>query len=165
VKFQNSCVIGAPSEKLWAFLTAIPEVAGCMPGVEEVKAVEEGKYVGIVTVKVGMVKLRLNGTIAIEFMDAERQTASMRVEAADQRISGMIQGKLTMSLAKLAPAETKLVVDTDLNLFGKIGEFGQPLIKRKADQMMAEFSANVVQKVAGGRGEDVARKGSVLGIA
>ena len=167
MKFQNNCVIGAPSQKLWDYLTVIPNVAMCLPGVEQVNALEDGKFVGIVALKVGMVKLRLTGNITIEFMDGERQAASMRVEAADQRISGMIQGRLTMSLEKLAPEETRLVVDTDLNLFGKIGEFGQPMIKKKADQMMAEFSSNVAQRVGGnvGTAKAVVRPGSVLGLS
>ena len=167
MKFQNSCVIGVPSRKLWDYLTVIPNVAMCMPGVEEVNTLADGKYVGIVALKVGMIKLRLTGNITIELMDGERYTATMRVEAADERISGMIQGRLTMSLENLAPEETKLVVDTDLNLFGKIGEFGQPMIKKKADQMMAQFSSNVAQKVGGnlGAAKAVVRPGSVLGLS
>jgi hypothetical protein len=40
-------------------------------------------------------------------------------------------------------------VQTDLNLLGKIGEFGHGLIKKKGDQMMADFEAAIVSKVGG----------------
>jgi len=117
-------------------------------------------------VKVGMVKLRLSGRITIELMDAERHVASLRVEAADQKISGMIQGTMTMNLESLAPLETRLNVDSDVNLFGKIGEFGQPMIKKKADQMITEFASNVAGMV--GAAPDSSRKttstGSILGL-
>jgi len=165
VKFQNSCVINAPSQKLWSFLIDIPSVARCLPGVEEVNAVEEGKYVGVIAVKVGVIKLRLSGKITVELMDHERHVASMRVEAADQRISGMVQGMLSMNLETLAAGETKLTAETDVNLFGKIGEFGQPMIKKKADQMMTEFSLNVADMVGAGPDRKRMQTGSILGLS
>jgi len=148
MKFENSCVIAVPCAKLWDYLTDIPKVATCLPGVEEVNALEDGKYAGILSLKVGIIKLRMSGKITIDLMDKEHHTAAMSVQASDQRISGMIQGKMTMSLQELGPQETKLTVGTDLNLFGKIGEFGQPIIKKKADQMMGEFAKNVASGAA-----------------
>ncbi|MBI3934377.1 MAG: hypothetical protein HY316_06765 [Acidobacteria bacterium] len=160
-------MLRAPSQKLWGFLTDIPSVARCLPGVEEVNAVEDGKYIGVITVKVGVVKLRLAGKITIEQMDHDRHVASMRVEAADQKISGMIRGTMSMNLESLAPEETNLHVETDVNLFGKIGEFGQPMIKKKADQMMTIFASNVADMV--GVGSDPSRRrppvGSILGLS
>ena len=73
----------------------------------------------------------------------------MSAQAADQRISGLIQARLTMNLQELSSEETRLTVETDVNLFGKIGEFGHAMIKKKADQMMAEFAGQVAARVAG----------------
>ena len=165
MKFQNQCVLGAPSEKLWSFLTDIPSVARCLPGVEDVNADGEGRYVGVITVKVGMVKLRLAGKILIQEMDAERRVASMRVEAADKKINGMVQGTMTMNLESLAPEQTRLSVETDVNLFGKIGEFGQPMIKKKADQMMTEFSNNLAGMVGAAPAATGPQTGSILGLS
>ncbi|HWP84577.1 MAG TPA: SRPBCC family protein [Terriglobia bacterium] len=165
MKFQNSCVLRAPSQKLWAFLTDIPSVARCLPGVEEVSATEQNQYAGVISVKVGVVKLRLAGRITIERMDAESRVASMRVEAADQKVNGMVRGLLTMNLEPLAAEETRLNVETDVNLFGKIGEFGQPMIKKKADQMMTEFAGNVAGMVGAAPAQDRPRTGSILGLS
>ena len=147
--FENICSIGAPCPTLWDFLTDIPKVAGCLPGVEEVNAVSEGKYTGIISMKVGVVKLRLSGKLSVEVMDKERRSAVMVVEAVDQKISGMIQGKLSMRLDEQGPTQTKLTVGTDIVLMGKIGEFGQPVIRKKADQMMEEFANNLATQVGG----------------
>jgi len=148
MKFDNSCVIAAPRSALWEFLTDIPRVASCLPGVEEVNALSENEYSGTLSFKVGIVKLKMSGKISIEVMDKEIHSATMSVKASDHRISGLIQGKMTMSLEDISELETRLNVGTDLNLFGKIGEFGQPIIRKKADQMMGEFAANVAKNVA-----------------
>jgi carbon monoxide dehydrogenase subunit G len=34
-------------------------------------------------------------------------------------------------------------IDTDLAVLGKIGEFGQPIIRKKADALLAEFARNL----------------------
>lgn len=147
MKFENSCVIKAPCSQLWDYLTDIPKVAGCLPGVEEVNSTEPNKYSGSLVVKVGIIKLKMSGKITVDVMDKETHTAAMSVQASDARISGMIHGKLTMKLEELGPQETKLMVGTDIDLMGKIGEFGQPIIRKKADQMMIEFAGNVAKGV------------------
>lgn len=166
MNFTNHCLISVPSKTLWEFLTDIPKVATCLPGVEEVNKQDETHYQGIITQKIGVVKLRLSGKIEIETMDSTARKAVMKVEANDQRISGMIQGKLTMNLEEVSPGETRLIAGSDINLFGKIGEFGQPMIRKKADQMMAEFATNVAQRVGGTAvmQEVPTKPGSMLGI-
>jgi carbon monoxide dehydrogenase subunit G len=54
-----------------------------------------------------------------------------------------------MSLT-LAPGEggTRLLIETDLAVLGKIGEFGQPVIKKKADTLLAEFARNLQSALA-----------------
>jgi carbon monoxide dehydrogenase subunit G len=46
---------------------------------------------------------------------------------------------------QLSPAAggTELLVETGLSILGKIGEFGQPFIKKKADGLMQEFVSNL----------------------
>ena len=44
-----------------------------------------------------------------------------------------------MTLKALSPAQTEFAVETGLTILGKIGEFGQPIIRKKADDMMQQF--------------------------
>ena len=150
MKLENTCVLQLPRQKLWDFLIVIPNVAACLPGVEEVIAIDERNYTGAVLAKVGIVKLRLRGKITVESIDNDRYVACLAMQAADQKISGLIQGKMSLRLDEITERETRLSVETDLNLLGKIGEFGHGLVKKKADQMMAEFEATLVSKVGDG---------------
>jgi len=52
-----------------------------------------------------------------------------------------------MELKELGPKETELVVETDVNILGKIGEFGQPIIRKKADQMLQQFIDNIKRQL------------------
>jgi carbon monoxide dehydrogenase subunit G len=43
--------------------------------------------------------------------------------------------------------ETELRIATDLAVMGRIGEFGQAVIKRKADQLMQDFADCLARQV------------------
>jgi carbon monoxide dehydrogenase subunit G len=60
-----------------------------------------------------------------------------------------VNGKTTMTLKELSPSQSELVVETDVNILGKIGEFGQPIIRKKADSMLKEFVENIKKQLAG----------------
>ena len=66
----------------------------------------------------------------------------MRAEANDRRLGGGIRARMSLTLA---PAEvgTRMRIDTDLAVLGRIGEFGQPVIRKKADTLLGEFAANM----------------------
>ena len=53
-----------------------------------------------------------------------------------------------MELKELSADETELTVETDVNILGKIGEFGQPIIRKKADQMLTKFIDNIKKELA-----------------
>jgi carbon monoxide dehydrogenase subunit G len=142
MKFTQECVIPVERERLWDFLMDVPTVARCVPGVDTIEAVNGSAYKGGLKVQVGPVRLALEGTITVEEQDRQAWRARMRAEANDRRLGGGIRARLSLTLA---PAEvgTHVQVDTDLAVLGKIGEFGQPLIRKKADTLLEEFARNL----------------------
>jgi carbon monoxide dehydrogenase subunit G len=53
-----------------------------------------------------------------------------------------------MNLKEIGASETELMVETDVNILGKIGEFGQPIIRKKADSMLKEFVENIKKQLS-----------------
>jgi len=54
-----------------------------------------------------------------------------------------------MQLVPQDAETTDLVIETETTFMGKLGEFGQPIIRRKADGQMKEFAKNLQAKVGG----------------
>ena len=71
----------------------------------------------------------------------------MRAEAKDRMAAGAVNGKTSMTLKELGANQTELLVETDVNILGKIGEFGQPIIRKKADAMLKEFVENIKKQL------------------
>jgi carbon monoxide dehydrogenase subunit G len=148
VTFTQECVIPAERERLWDFLMDVPAVSRCVPGVEAVEAVNGGgAYRGGLKIQVGPIRLSLEGTITVEEADRSTWQARMRAEANDRRLGGGIRARLRLTLV---PAEsgTRVQIDTDLAVLGKIGEFGQPIIRKKADALLEEFARNLRSALA-----------------
>ena len=145
--FTQECVIPVACERLWDFLMDVPAVGRCVPGVESVEAVDAGAYRGGLKVQIGPIRLSLLGTIIVEEQDRNAWRARMRAEANDRRLGGGIRARMSLALAPDGES-TRLRIETDLAVLGKIGEFGQPIIKKKADTLLGEFVRNIGSALA-----------------
>ena len=145
--FSQECVVPVERERLWSFLMDVPRVARCVPGVEHVEAVDDHLYKGRLGVRIGPIRLSLDGTVAVEEQDPAAWRARMRADANDRRLGGGIRARLSLTLT---PAEdgTRLHIETDLAVLGKIGEFGQPIIRKKADGLLEDFARNLQAALA-----------------
>jgi len=145
--FTQECVIPVERERLWDFMMEVPRVARCVPGVEAVEAMDTGAYRGSLKVQVGPIRLALEGVITVEERDRDAWRARMRAEANDRRLGGGIRARLGLTLVP-DDTGTHLTIDTDLTILGRIGEFGQPIIRKKADALLAEFARNLQSALA-----------------
>ena len=148
MKFSQSAIIPSAREPLWDFLMDVPRVAKSLPGVESVEKLDDTTYQGTLKVRVGPISLSLQGKIIVEERDRQNWRAALRAEAVDRRAAGAVKGKTSMQLKERGPKETELLMETDVNILGKIGEFGQPIIRKKADQMLQEFVENIKKQLA-----------------
>lgn len=147
---DQKVVVPAPVDRVWDFVMDVPSVAGCVPGVESVEKLNEDEYIGALKVRVGPIGVRLEGKVTVVERNADEKRARMNVEAADRRIKGAVNAKSTMQLEALDDDKTELSVHTDAAVLGKLGEFGQAIMRRKADQIIKEFANNMSQKIEAG---------------
>jgi uncharacterized protein len=148
MKFDQTIELpGASPERVWAFVMDIPSMAKCIPGCDGVEDLGNNHYKAVVKIKVGPIGLSLASEISIVEKDEANRTASLLVEAADKRVGGAVKATMSMKLAPEGDG-TKLEVSTDANVMGRIGDFGQPIIRKKADQTLQEVAANLRKALA-----------------
>ena len=147
--FTQTCTITASRDVVWDFLLQAENVARCLPGVEAFTQLDQDNYAGTLRVKVGPIALSLQGTLLVEARDREQWHGAMRAEAKERRLGGGLRAHLSMDLREKGPTETEMCITLEAHLLGKIGEFGQPVIRKKADAMLREFAAQVSQQLLG----------------
>jgi uncharacterized protein len=146
--FTQSCTIAANRKAVWDFLMDIRNIANCLPGVEDIRQVDDETYDGTLRIKMGPIALALQGTIAVEAKDREQWHGAMRAEAKDRKLGGGVRARFGMDLLEKGAAETEMRVTLEAHVLGKIGEFGQPVMRKRADAMLQEFARQVGERLS-----------------
>ena len=148
MKLQNSCVVPAGLAESWDFLMDVVNSAKCVPGVVEASPDGDDCYRGLLKAKVGPMSINLSGTVTIQEQEPASGRARFLVEASDRRVGGGVKTDMLMQLTAKSPAETELTIETDTTFMGRLGELGQPLIRRKAQSTIEEFARNLSRELA-----------------
>lgn len=153
---DQRAVIPAPVDRVWSFVMDIPAVSRCVPGVEEFEPVEPDTYTGALKVKVGPIVVRLQGRIVVAERDRNALRSTLDMQASERRINSTVTARTTMQLAARSETETELRIHTEASILGKLGEFGQAVMRRKADQIVGEFARNVASALGASPGSPAA---------
>ncbi len=147
MKIEKSLSVPTSVDELWDLLMDIPRVGRCFPGVGQVTSLDDRSFQGEMQIRVGPVSLNMAGTISLIEQDRELRRASLRVEGSDRRLGASVQGTVSMELKEVSPQETELLVVPDVSFLGKLGELGQPALRRKVDSVAQEFAKNLLGEV------------------
>ncbi|MGP1674943.1 MAG: hypothetical protein ACTS8Z_07005, partial [Candidatus Limnocylindrales bacterium] len=63
------------------------------------------------------------------------------------RLNSAVSAHATITLVPLSERETELQIHTESSILGKLGEFGQAVMRRKADQIVGEFARNMAKAI------------------
>jgi carbon monoxide dehydrogenase subunit G len=148
MKLENRCLVPADRAITWALVMDIPRVAACVPGLEDVTVASDDRFQAVMKVRIGPISLNLSGTIQVLERDEDKGEASFLVEASDRRVGGAVRTNITIQLVSPADHQTELVIVSDTNFMGRLGELGQPIIRRKANTTMQDFARNLAQQVS-----------------
>lgn len=149
MEFEFKADLPAPPDQVWAAIEDIPGVAMCIPGVVRVERQQDGRYTGALRIKVGPIALELGGLVTVEELDPATRTLRFLGEAKDRRVPGQIKSHATLTVQAGADGTSALTVHSDTHILGKLGEFGQPVVRKKTQQVLEEFTRNLGQRLSG----------------
>jgi carbon monoxide dehydrogenase subunit G len=148
---DHRITVPAPPDRVWAFMMDIPAVSRCVPGLDNVSRIDDETYSGVMNVRVGPIAVKLDGRVLLAERDEAARHARMDLQAADKRVNGAVNAKMRMELSPVEDGDqTDVAIHTDANVMGKLGEFGQAVIRKKADQILQEFANNLSAAVTAG---------------
>ncbi|KWX21529.1 carbon monoxide dehydrogenase [Mycolicibacterium wolinskyi] len=137
MQLVNEFSVAAPLDIAWATLTDIPRVVACIPGAE-LEGHDGDDYRAKVAVKVGPVGLTLSGTATVVSRDDAGHQMVVRGRARDGKGNGTAEATVTMA-ARDTGGRTEVTVRTDLELGGRIAQFGSGVIKQVSNRIIGQF--------------------------
>ncbi|MEV0261129.1 SRPBCC family protein [Streptomyces sp. NPDC050617] len=147
MEFTNSFVVPAAPEEAWALLTDVPKIAPCMPGAS-VLPKDDGSYEGTVTVKVGPIKVSYGGTAAFRERDAEKRRMVLDAGGSESSGKGSAEAVVTVDLAPEGSAGTRVSVATQLQITGKVAQFGRSAMADVGARLIGQFAGNLEAMLA-----------------
>jgi carbon monoxide dehydrogenase subunit G len=144
--FSQEVIIEASREKVWEFMWNVEEFAACVPGVTQVEKVDDTHYDVNVVQKIGFVKASFD--LRIEVVE-QREPEFIRTvgEGKDSKIAASLKQTNEVTLEALAGDQTKVTIESTVDVFGRLGSLGFSVIKNQANKIFGDFAKNVKAKL------------------
>lgn len=138
MELTNTFRVDATRERAFAVLTDIPLIAPCMPGAE-LQEVTDEEFRGVVRVKVGPITAQYKGAARFLERDEPNGRVVIRAEGRDTRGQGNASATITATLDGDGEA-TRVTVHTDLNITGRVAQFGRGVLADVSAKLMEQFA-------------------------
>ena len=142
-KIEERFEVQAPVERVWKYLIDPKRVVECLPGAELIEQKDEHTFLGAIKVKVGPLSMSYKGQA--KFTEINEQTHQVRMVGDAREVSGSGSTKVSMlsTVSPLANGGSEVLVNADIDLVGKIVQFGRGMIQEVSRQMFRQFSTCV----------------------
>ena len=144
---NHSFSVNVPVDDAWRILTDVERIAPCLPGAK-LEEVNGDTYSGFVKVKVGPIQAQFKGQASFVERDDAAHKAVLKGEGRDTTGKGNASALITARLTAESPTSTKVTVDTDLNITGKVAQFGRGAMADISNKLLDQFVENLNQLIA-----------------
>ena len=144
-KIEQKFEVQAPVERVWKYLTDPKRVVECLPGAELLEQKDDQTFLGAIKVKVGPLSMSYKGQA--KFTEINEETHQVRMVGDAREVTGSGSTKVSMlsTVVPLATGGSEVSVNADVELVGKIVQFGRGMIEEVSRQMFRQFSECVKQ--------------------
>ena len=157
MRIHNEISLSAPADDLFAFLSDVERVGPCLPGAS-IEGRDGDDYAGSMKVKVGPINATYQGKLRFVELDKQARRAVMRARAEEVNGQGNAEASITTEVEE-SGEESIIRMDTDLQMRGKVAQFGRGAMQKISQRMFEEFARNIEQQFDGG-GADAPQAGA-----
>jgi carbon monoxide dehydrogenase subunit G len=139
MKLEGRITMGAPAREVWAVVTDPTGIAGCVPGVQDMRLVGDGRFEGRVTASVGP----LNGDFAFTSLITRAEfphDLQVEVEGTDSVTRSQLTVSVRAGLTEDGPVQTTLDYHADVKIKGRLAILGEMILRATASLMIGQVT-------------------------
>jgi carbon monoxide dehydrogenase subunit G len=138
MKLAGQAEIQTPAENLWAMINDPIALAGCIPGVQDVRQVDERTFGGSITAAVGPMEGHFEFTAVIS--ESTFPTALVvELSGVDSVTRSQLVATVQSSAEALAADRTRLAYTAVINVKGRLAILGDMILRATASVMINEL--------------------------
>ena len=137
--FEGKIDLDVPVDQAWDFLIDINKFSTCLPGIEEIKQLDDKTFSGVLAAAVGPIsgKFSFRSTI-VESRPPEQMV--VRTEGTDSVTKSTVNADMTVDLRKVAEAKTEMDYRADIKIKGRLAILGDMVLRATATLILQEFA-------------------------
>lgn len=149
VKITKKFEVKQPVTPVWGFLSDPKKVATCVPGAQITEALNDHRYIGTVSVRVGPVVTSYKGELIIERLDPEKLEIELVGKGLDVKGKGNASMKMVGRLRPLPHGATEVEGSSEINVTGLMAQFGSRVVEEISQQMFEQFTQSLRKNLEG----------------
>lgn len=135
--------VQAPVDRVWRYLVDPKQVVHCLPGAELTGDEGERVYTGKVKVKVGPVTAAYAGRARLSEVNETEHVVRMDAEGRESGGAGSAKLRMTSRVTAHPEGGAEVRVEAEVDVAGKIVQFGRGMIESVSKQLFKEFAGCV----------------------
>jgi carbon monoxide dehydrogenase subunit G len=147
-RIEETFRVDAPLDRVWRYIIDPHRVVRCLPGAELTGEDGERTYLGRVKVRVGPVTAGYAGRAQLEEVDEPRHRVRLVGEGRENGGVGSARLTMTTRLVTTPDGATEIRVEADVDVAGKIVQFGRGMIEGVSRQLFHRFAECVRAELA-----------------
>ncbi len=148
MKFDDSFTVPVARKEVCDALTDIERIYPALPGAELIE-VKDNEFHGLVTMKLGPITAKYQGTAKFDSMDEEAGKLVINAQGRDKRGQGTARGLIEAEVVAEGDAQTKVNISNDIEITGKAAQFGRGILQDVSKEIMADFARNLEEMLTG----------------
>ena len=139
MQLENSFEVGAPPDRVFAYLLDVNRIVGCVPGAELSEVVDPNTFKGKVKIKVGPDHRRLRRHGTYHRSRRGQPAATWRARGGRRPDPATPRAKAAMTVSSRGGSRVK--VSTDFTVAGRVAQFGRGLMEDVSKSLVAQMAA------------------------
>lgn len=148
-RIEETFQVDAPLAAVWSYLIDPRQVVRCIPGAELTGSESDRVFLGTVKVKVGPVTVSYAGRAMLTEVDEAARQVRMTGVGRESGGAGSAKLSMTSRLAALPQGGTEIRVEADVDVAGKLVQFGRGMIEQVSKQLFRQFAECVRGEMVG----------------
>ena len=143
---EGKFTMKAPIQKVWDFLLEPETLASCIPGAEQMEAIDDKTYESVVKQRVGPISVKFKFTTTLTEMVPPKYVKAVGKGAAMGGM-GTFTHEMTVNLAEISKDEVEISYKANISIVGRLATFGERIMRAKADKVGEEITRNLQAKL------------------
>lgn len=139
MKIEESFEAKASKKRVYDFIRDPEQCFPCLPGATFGQMHPDGRFDGKISVAVGPVKVSYDGWATYEDEDFDAGRLKLKGEGREKNGSGLVTLEMVCTVTE-TDGVTRVEVDADVGLAGRIIRFGRGLVQSIASEVFQEFT-------------------------